>query len=147
MFGDSISIPAVRIGPVATEAASSAKTVAAIWFFVIALVVVGSAGMAANGTGDERDPVQLVVGMLFWGMIVASIAMRYVKAARRATAAIARAQADPSSQWFLSGKMIVGVDASGAPNPGVTFKISRKLRAMLLAVPQATVVEHGGLAP
>ncbi|NVB83230.1 MAG: hypothetical protein HOV81_32960 [Kofleriaceae bacterium] len=141
MSGDSISIPAVRIGPVATEAASGAKTVAAIWFFVIAMVMVAAAGNASNGTADQHAPMQMVVGMLFWVLIFASIAVRYLRAARRATAAVARASADPSSQWFLSGKMIVGVDASGAPNPGVTFKLSRKLRTMLLAVPAATVVE------
>jgi hypothetical protein len=88
-----------------------------------------------------QDPMQIAVGVLFWALIVASIAMRYVKAARRALAAASRAQADPSSQWFLSGRLVVGVDASGAPSPAVTFKISRKLRTMLLAVPPATVVE------
>jgi hypothetical protein len=141
MFGDSISIPAVRIGPVATEAASSAKTGAAIWCFAIAVLVLATIGIATDGTGTKQEPTQLIVGIVFWVLIVASIAMRYLKAARRASAALARANTDPSSQWFLSGKMIVGVDASGAPNPQVTFKISRKLRTMLLAVPQATVVE------
>jgi hypothetical protein len=142
MLGSSISIPAVRIGPVATESATSAKVVAAMSFFAAVVLVLSTIGIATDVSGPKQQPMQLTVGILFWVGIVGSIAMRYVKTARRALAAASRAHADASSQWFLCGRMIVGVDVSGAPNPDVTFKISRKLRTMLLAVPPATLVER-----
>lgn len=143
MFGDSIPIPAVRIGPVATEAASTAKSISAVIFFFAVIVVLIGVGMASDAKGDAGT----IGGMIFWSAVICSVAMRYLKTARRATAAIERAKADPSSQWFLSGKMIVGTDAGGVPSPALTFKISGQLRKTLLAVPAATVVEHSKLAP
>ena len=140
MFGDSIPIPAGRIGPVATEAASAAKSIAGVVFFLAVIVMLIGAGMITDAKGDTAGTIG---GMIFWSLLVASIGVRYAKAARRATAAGERAKADPASHWFLSGRMIVGVDSAGAPSPALTFKISRKLRTMLLAIPAATVIEHG----
>jgi hypothetical protein len=142
MFGETIPIPAPRVEPVALEAASRGKTVAAVLFFVAAVFVFAAVGMVLDGTSNGgRGESSMVAGVLFWLVMIALVAMRFVKNAARATAAARRAKVDPSSRWFLVGNTIVGGDSTGAPRPDLTFKISNKLRAMLLAVPRATVVD------
>jgi hypothetical protein len=137
MTGESIPIPATRIEPVATEAASAAKSIAGVVLFLAVIVLLIGAGMISDDKGGTA------AGMLFWAAIVGSIGWRHVKAARRATVAGRHAAADPASHWFLSGRFIIGMDGAGAPNPALTFRISRKQRKLLIAVPAATVVEHG----
>lgn len=144
MFGDSIAVPAARVTPVATEAASNAKSIAGVIFFLAVVTAMIGLGIMSDPKAKAEDGV---IPMFVMGGIIASIGMRYVRGARRASAALARAKADPSSQWFLTGKLIVGTDSAGVPSPELTFKISGKLRAMLLAVPTATVVERGKRAP
>jgi hypothetical protein len=149
MIGESIPIPAPRIEPVALETASSAKTVAGVLFFFVAVFVFAAVGMLIDGNSSssgKHDGSSMVAGVLFWLVVIGMVAMRFVKTARCASAAAQRAKADPASQWFLSGKLIVGWDSAGTPRPELTFKISNKLRTMLLSVPRATIVDshdHG----
>src|SRR5690606_34559438 len=69
--------------------------------------------------------------------IPALLGFRAVGNASRATRAGNLAKQDPSYTWRLSGKYIIAADAAGAPHPELSFKLNRKLRTMLLALPRA----------
>jgi hypothetical protein len=141
MFGDSVQIPASRLEPIATEAASNAKSVAGVVFFLAVAIGCAAVGVMVDGSGGKEDGTAAAGGMAFWALLIGAIAMRFVRTARAAGAAALRAKTDPTSHWYLSGKMVVASDANGTPRPDLSFKVSNKLRQMLLAVPKATVVE------
>jgi hypothetical protein len=83
-----------------------------------------------------------IFGLGFWMLIFGAFAAKFIGNARRASAASAAARSrNVDYSFHLTGRMIVVADANGAPLPNRTFKISRKSRAMLLAVPKATVVD------
>jgi hypothetical protein len=56
-----------------------------------------------------------------------------VRRAHRTMAAARRAAADPGSTWTLVGNLVVAADDRGQPAPQHSFKVTRSLRAALLA--------------
>ena len=146
---ESIPIPSERIPPVATEAAGAAKNLAAVFLVFAAIVVLAGIGMAAEGKppsgDDDMGGGAMLFGLLFWLSIPSLLGLRFVRMARRATRAARLAAQDSATTWRLAGKLIVAADGAGVPRPEVSFKISQKLRTMLLAIPRAEVVERRGL--
>lgn len=147
MTTESLPIPAERVPPVATDMASSSKTIAGVLFFVA--VVLGLAGL---GTSDEPRTESSsayeagyksghVFGVVLLFGLPAYFGFRSARNASRATRAATLAKNEPTYAWRLAGKWIVVADGSGAPRPELSFKINGKLRTMLLAVPRAEVRE------
>lgn len=144
MLVESIEIPAERVPPVAKDTASSAKSIAAVLFFVAAIFAIAALG----SVGDDMEPDEgsahaagRVVGALLFAGIPALVAYRFARNASRATRAAATAASGASYTWRLSGKQIIAADAAGVPSFDRSFKVSRKNRTMLLALPRAEVRE------
>jgi hypothetical protein len=141
---DSVLIPADRLAPIAREAASGAKTVASVICFFIGMFTIAAIGVLVDTSGSATqttmDGGSMIVGMGIWFVVLGSIASKFFCAARRAAEAAKLAAADVGHQFFLSGKLIVVADATGVVQPQMSFKLSEKLRRMLMAVPQATVI-------
>lgn len=139
---ESIEIPASRVPPVATDAASASKVWAGVLLFFGVLFVIGVVAGPPEQTGAETDPVSMLLGGGILAGVVGFLGFRFVRNASRATRAAALAQTEQRFTWWISGKHIVAADQHGAPRPELSFKISGKLRTMLLAVPRADVVDR-----
>ncbi len=141
---ESIEVPASRIPPVAEEASSSSKVWAGVLGFLSVLFVI--IGLTAPPDPDqptrESDRSSAIVGSGIFLAVFVTIGYRCVRNASRATRAAKIATTDPGYTWRLSGKYIIGADPAGTPRPDVTFKLNRKLRTMLLAVPRAEVIDR-----
>ena len=148
MNAESISIPAERIPPVATDCASGAKVWAGVLLFlaiVLAIATLGAIGDKDNPAAKAKDSAEKV-GTIIGMMIVVALpgypGFRFARNASRASRAAALARGDAYT-WQLAGKWIVAVDRrTGAPRPDLSFKINEKLRTMLLAVPRAEVTHR-----
>ena len=144
MSDEPVRIPPERIVPIAKETSSSGKTVGSVFCFILGLVAICGVTMITNPSslGDgPSDTTGTIVGLGFWMLVFGAIAAKFIGNARRANAAAAAAQSTNVEYSFnLTGRMIVVADANNVPLPSRTFKISRKSRAMLLAVPKAKVV-------
>ena len=134
-----MEIPSERIPPIATEAASGARTVAIVLGFITILVTIIAFTME-NTAVDSAERAGFNVGRAFWPLVFGLIAFRFVRITKRATAAAALALSDPSSRWHLNDKLLLGTDRNGVPNPDVSVKLNEKLRAMLVAVPPSRTV-------
>ena len=143
---ESIPIPSERIPPVATEAAGAAKNLAAVFLVFAAIIVLAGIGMSLEGKpasgDDDVGGGAMLFGLLFWLSIPALLGIRFLRMASRATRAARLAAQDPSTTWRLAGKLMIAADGAGVPRPEVSFKISQKLRTMLLAIPRAELVER-----
>lgn len=150
---ESIQIPPERIPPVAKEAASGSKTIAGVLFFFTVIAALAMFGTLTDETRNERRrsgdsaeeagrKVGEVIGVLLFAGLPALFAFRSARNASRATRSIALAASDQRYSFRLSGKHIITADPHGAPRPDLSFKISGKLRTMLLAVPRAEVVDR-----
>jgi hypothetical protein len=146
-MGESIGIPSERVVPIATEAASNAKTVGSVMCFFLGLFAIAGIGVLADRsggstTGRTMDGGSLVVGLGFWFIVIGAIASRYLGNAKRASAAVRAATSKTETYTFtLAGNLVVVANSAGVPLPDRSFKVSRKLRTMLVAVPRATVVD------
>jgi hypothetical protein len=150
MTTESISIPANRVPPVATDMASSSKSIAGVLFFVTAIVLMAMLGVLSEdkptskyGSDAEKagEKVGMVIAVVLFGGIPAWFAFKSARNASRATRAGKLAQTDPTYRFQLSGKFIIAADGAGVPHPELSFKVNQKLRTMLLAVPRAEVVD------
>lgn len=148
---ESIDIPPERIPPIASDMASSSKTVAGILLFITFIIGIASVGVIADGKHKRRgyEPdnsaeaaghaVGTVIGIAIFVAIPGWFGMRAARNASRATRAAGLASHDRTHRWRLSDKLVIAVDPSGIPRPDLSFKLNAKLRTMLLAVPRAEV--------
>lgn len=149
---ESISIPAERVPPVASDMASSSKTVAGVLGFVTLIVAVAVISVIADDKHEViRDSAEAAgyhvgqwIGFMLFVGLPGLIAFRAARNASRAGRAGTLAKTNPSYTWQLAGKYVIAADAAGAPHPELSFKINEKLRTMLLAVPRAEVVDRRG---
>ena len=132
---DSVAIDNVNVAHVARETAENAKTGGAILSVFLGLLAVAM----LFGTTSTSDGGTLIAGYALWAAILGVPVSRYFGTARRAGRAIAAIDASSPHEFFLSDRMIVAVDPGGALCPDMSFKISKKLRATLLAVPRASI--------
>jgi hypothetical protein len=136
-MAEPIALPPAAVAQAATSVESTAKSVAALVFWLDGLFALGAIAMT---TREPRDLGTMVFGFGFWVVLLTWCGLRFVRRARVAGVAGRIATTDASTTWLLQDRMIVAVDAAGIPAPARSFKISRKLRAVLTAVPSARVV-------
>jgi hypothetical protein len=148
MMTESIPIPAERVPPIASEMASSSKTVAGVLFFVAVICVFAAMATMSDERKDryrDEDPAH-AAGGLVGSTLIAGLpllfAFRSVRNASRATRAGKLASTDSTYTFRLAGKFIIAADGAGVPHPAQSFKINQKLRTMLLALPRAEVVDR-----
>ena len=152
MTVESINVPSERIPPVAKDMSSSSKSVAGVLLFLTGIVLImviatlgGDAPPGHDGLAPAKDSAE-AAGQVFGFAIIAGIPFLFgFKAARnasRATRAAKIASTDPSYSWRLSGKYIIACDGAGVPRTEVSFKVNAKIRTMLLALPQAEIVNR-----
>jgi hypothetical protein len=145
MSTDSIPIPAERVPPIAKDQSGTSQAIAGVIGFIavaLAVAVFSAPSEAPPGESAAYDAgffAGIVIGMALMVGLPGLFAFRSARNAKRATRAAALASSDPSYRWSLADRWIVAVDAAGIPHPELSFKISRKLRTMLLAVPRAEV--------
>ena len=150
-MSESVEIPPERLPPVASEQASSSKSLAGVLLFVCAVAIVSAIGMVSEGNAEQADTFSdsanrsaRIAGAIFGVLIFAGLPGRYgVRAARngsRATRAAKLAAIDSSFTWRLSGHEVLASDGAGVPQPELSFKVNGKLRKELLHVPRASVV-------
>lgn len=155
MTTESIAVPAERIPPVASDMASSSKSVAGVLLFVCVIMAIAMFSVVTDdprGTGgyepaNSAEAAGHAVGTVLGALIVVAVpawfGVRAAQNASRATRAGNVAKTDPSYTWRLSGKYIIAADGHATPHPELSFKVNGKLRTMLLAVPRAEVVDRG----
>ena len=137
---ESIEIPAERLQPVAADASSAGKAWAAgVLFFGAIFLIIAFAGPPPDGSGDDRTTT--IIGGLMFVSLFGHLGYRFARNATRASRAGQLAKSDPRYTFRLSGKYVITADEHGAPHPNLSFKVNRKLRTMLLAVPRASVVD------
>ncbi|HEX5060830.1 MAG TPA: hypothetical protein VFV99_15790, partial [Kofleriaceae bacterium] len=98
-----------------------------------------------NKDGSSKDSAEAaggVIGALLFAGLPAIWAFRAARNASRATRAANVAKSDPSYTWRLSGKFVIATDGPGVPHPELSFKVNGKIRTMLLALPQAEIVNR-----
>jgi hypothetical protein len=147
MSTDSIAIPAERIPPIATDMSGTSQAIAGVLFFValvFGVAVIGAPAEMPTGESGAYD-AGFIAGFILAAVIAVGVPGWFgfgsARNASRATRAAALAKSDPSYTWTLAGKWIIAADGAGVPRPELSFKISRKLRTMLLAVPRAEARE------
>jgi len=151
MTDDVVQIPAERIPPIATEAASASKVIAAVLLSLFVLACIAAAGVLTDGkhksdrARDSAEAAGNAVGTVIGVFLIVGLpgiyGFRAARNASRATRA-AGATADRGYTWRLSGKFLIAADPAGVPHPELSFKINNKLRTMLLALPRAEVVNR-----
>jgi hypothetical protein len=142
MSEESISIPRERIEPVAKEAASANKTVAGVLGFIGGIFVLAAVTMPGKESGGETDAVGAIIGTLIFVAIFGAFMLKFIRNARAATMAALAATSQTMEYTFtLSDRWVMVADSAGVPQPQRSFKVSRKLRKMLVAFPRATVVD------
>jgi hypothetical protein len=148
MIGDVVQIPAERIPPVATEASSNSKVIAGLLLSLFVIALIACIGVLGENKHKEefRDSAEAaghaigtVIGVFIMVGLPALFGFKAARNASRATRAAA-ATANRNLSWRLSGKFIIAADSAGVPQPDVSFKISNKLRTMLLALPRADLI-------
>lgn len=152
MAVESIQVPAERIPPVASDMAGTSKAVAGVLLFFASVFALAMLGVFLGENPENPVPEGSAEAAGYWagaaialglvGGVPALFGFRAVRNASRATRAGNLAKQDPSYTWRLSGKYIIAADAAGAPHPELSFKLNRKLRTMLLALPRADL--HAG---
>jgi len=155
MSVESIKVPSERIPPVAKDMSGTSKSVAGVLLFVTAILLITSIAFAMGDTPPEfdrpapKDSAEaageaagtVIVFGLFAGLPFL-FGFRAARNASRATRASKVAASDPSYTWRLSGKYIIAADGAGVPRTEVSFKVNGKIRTMLLALPQAELVQR-----
>jgi len=142
---DAIPIPGDRLAPIARQQSSSAKTVASIVCFFLALfTIAGIAMVAGNNSGSTTartmEGGQTIAGVVVWFIVLGAVASHFLKAAKRSAEVARLAAGNVGHLFFLNGRQITVADLTGTNLPHLTFKLSRKRRAMLVEMPRATVV-------
>jgi len=132
-MSESIGIPSERVIPIATEAASGAKTVGSVMCFFLGLFVIAGIGIVADRsggstTGRTMDGGSLVVGLGFWFIVIGAIANRYLGNAKRASAAVRAATSKTETYTFpLAGNLVVPANSPGVPFPDPPFKAEPRM--------------------
>jgi hypothetical protein len=146
---ESIAIPPERVPPVATEQASTSKSIAGVLLFLAGLCLIAMLSSMDEFDKDREHPTDgaeaagekagAVIAVLLFPGIPAWFGWRSARNGMRATRA---AKAAAGHTWQLSGKLLIASDATGAPRPDLSFKTNGRVRAMLLAVPKAQAHQH-----
>lgn len=125
---------AIRLSPAHIPAA--AKTVArrsgliAIPVVVFAAIVLVLSVLIYVMNGADAGKFLASIYLPLVGLSVGAYGIRLLIQQRRATLAAVKANADPSTFWYLSG-FVVTPYVRGAPDASLSFKVPPKLRMHL----------------
>ena len=125
-----IPLTAERVAEVAQASSHRLSRIGGVLILVGFLLSVGFFALI----GRRQDPIGAIQALpttiAFWGLAFERLAK-----ARAAARACKRAKADPAGQWLLDGWRVF---AAGETQPA--FRVSKKMRAELTAMPRATLV-------
>ncbi len=131
-------LPLESVAQCATSMSSRHKSIATIYLWLDGLFAIAAAAMLVDRT--KPDWASLVGGMAFWVGLFTILAVWQLTKARNRTKLAKLAASDLTKRWYLSGRMIVAANETGAPLPDLSFKITSGLLTVLTAVPRAHVV-------
>lgn len=137
-MSESIQLPAESVEQAATSVISSGKSSLAMWFWMNGVFVLAAIAILLRETKDFGT---MLGGLAFWGVVLAFLTRRPWKRVKTARAAQLAAKTERLT-WLLSDRLIVAVNERNIPVADLSFKISRGTRQLLLAVPQARLVER-----
>ncbi|CAN5778090.1 hypothetical protein BH11MYX3_BH11MYX3_01820 [soil metagenome] len=109
-----------------------------MWFWMNGVFVLAAIAILLRETKDFGT---MLGGLAFWGVVLAFLTRRPWKRVKTARAAQLAAKTERLT-WLLSDRLIVAVNERNIPVADLSFKISRGTRQLLLAVPQARLVER-----
>jgi hypothetical protein len=137
-MSESIQLPAESVDQAATSVISAGKSSLAMMFWMDGIFVVAAIAIL---TKETRDFGTMLGGLAFWAVVLAFLTRRPWKRVKTARAAQLAAKSGQMT-WLLSERLIVAVNERNIPLGELSFKIPRGTRQLLLAVPQARVVER-----
>lgn len=135
-MSNAIELPREGAVQAATSALGSAKSVFALMGFLDGVVTLGMLTVIR-----QKADAGHLAGLGFWLCILGAITMRLWRRVKLVRGALATAQTSTRTTWLLDGRTIIGVEG-GIPQLDLSFKISNTVRNVLVAVPQARVVER-----
>lgn len=138
-MSESIQLPAESVEQAATTVISAGKSSLAMMLWLDGLLVVTAIAIL---TREPKDFGSMLGGLGFWAVIFALLTRRPWKRVKTARAALLAAKTNASLTWLLSDRLIVAVNERSIPLAELSFKIARGTRQLLLAVPQARLVER-----
>jgi hypothetical protein len=138
-MAESIELPAESVVQAAAKAIQSGKSKIAVMIWLDAIFVLSPFAALSSFKGDKAG---LVFGMGFWILVCGLITLMFFRRVRTARAAETAAKTNPALTWRLNGRQIVAINDRNIPEVDLSFKISRTMRDILLAVPEARVVQR-----
>ncbi len=138
-MAESIELPAESVAQAATKTAQSGKSSLAVMFWVDGIFLLSPVALLGSYQGDKG---QLAFGLGFWILVCGLITLRIWRRVKGARAAETAAKTNAALTWRLNGRQIVALDQRNIPQIDLSFKISRTLRDILLAVPEARVIQR-----
>jgi hypothetical protein len=138
-MAESIELPAESVVQAAEKTAQSGKSSLAAMFWLDGIFLLSPLALLGSYKGDKG---QLAFGLGFWILVCGLITLRIWRRMRGARAAETAAKTNPSLTWRLNGRQVVAINERNIPQADLSFKISRTMRDILLAVPQARVVQR-----
>ena len=138
-MAESIELPAESVVQAAEKTAQSGKSSLAAMFWLDGIFLLSPLALLGSYKGDKG---QLGFGLAFWILVCGLITLRIWRRVRGARAAETAAKTNAALTWRLNGRQVVAINERGIPQVALSFKISRTMRDILLAVPEARVVQR-----
>ncbi len=138
-MSESIQLPAESVEQAATSVISSGKSSLAMMFWMDGIFVVAATAIL---TREHKEFGTMLAGLGFWAVILGLLTRRPWKRVQSARAALLAAKTNRSLTWLLNERLIVAANERSIPLTELSFKIGRGTRQLLLAVPQARIVER-----
>ena len=138
-MAESIELPAESVVQAAAKTSQSGKSALAAMFWLDGIFLLSPLALLGSYKGDKG---QLAFGLGFWILVCGLITLRLWRRVKTARTAEAAARTNRSLTWRLNGRQVVALDARSIPQVDLAFKISRGMRDILTAVPEARVVQR-----
>jgi hypothetical protein len=138
-MAESRELPAESVVQAAAKTIQSGKSSLAAMFWLDALFLLSPIALINSYDGDKG---QLAFGLGFWLLVFGLITLRFWRRVKAARTAETAAKTNPALTWRLNDRQVVALNERGIPQADLAFKISRGTRDILLAVPEARVVQR-----
>lgn len=136
----SVELPAASVVQAATGAIRSAKSALAGMFWVDGILLISPFAVLGSNKTDKEG---IMFGLAFWILVAGLFTLRFWRRLATTRRAETAAKTNPVITWrLLDNRQIVAIDGNGIPQIELSFKISRGMRDILLAVPEARVVQR-----
>ena len=138
-MAESIELPAESVAQAAAKTAQSGKSSLAAMFWVDGIFLFSPLALFGSYRGDKTG---LASGLGFWILVCGLITLRIWRRVKGARAAETAAKTNAALTWRLNGRQVVAINERNIPEVELSFKISRTMRDILLAVPEARVIQR-----